>query len=99
MTAVGLLRGVSGPLQTAWINQKLDSRVRATIHSMFGQVDAIGQMTGGPVIGLAGSLFSVRLAVGISSLLLSPALLFIQRANRIQRSDMEIPEPVLRSAD
>ena len=99
MTAVGLLRGVSGPLQTAWINQKLDSRVRATIHSMFGQVDAIGQMTGGPVIGLAASLFSVRLAVGISSLLLSPALLFIQRANRIQRSDMEIPEPVLQSAD
>ena len=96
---VGLLRGVSGPLQTAWINQKLDSRVRATIHSMFGQVDAIGQMTGGPIIGLTANLFSVRLAVGISSLLLSPALLFIQRANRIQRSDMEIPEPVLQSAD
>ena len=99
MTAVGLLRGVSGPLQTAWINQKLDSRVRATIHSMFGQVDAIGQMTGGPVIGLTANLFSVRLAVGISSLLLSPALLFIQRANRIQRSDVETPEPVLESAD
>ncbi len=99
MTAVGLLRGVSGPLQTAWINQKLDSRVRATIHSMFGQVDAIGQMTGGPVIGVIANVFSVRLAVGISSLLLSPALLFIQRANRIQRSDMEIPEPVLQSAD
>jgi MFS transporter, DHA3 family, tetracycline resistance protein len=99
MITVGLLRGVSGPLQTAWINQKLDSRVRATIHSMFGQVDAIGQMTGGPIIGLTANLFSVRLAVGISSLLLSPALLFIQRANRIQRSDMEIPEPVLQSAD
>jgi MFS transporter, DHA3 family, tetracycline resistance protein len=99
MTAVGLLRGVSGPLQTAWINQKLDSRVRATIHSMFGQVDAIGQMTGGPVIGVIANVFSVRLAVGISSLLLSPALLFIQRANRIQRADVEIPEPVLQSAD
>jgi hypothetical protein len=24
---------VSGPLQAAWINQKLDSRVCATIHS------------------------------------------------------------------
>jgi len=99
MTAVGLVRGVSGPLQTAWINQKLDSRVRATIHSMFGQVDAIGQTTGGPVIGLIANMFSVRLAVGISSLLLSPALLFIQRANRIQRADVEIPEPALQSAD
>ena len=94
MITVGLLRGVSGPLQTAWINQKLDSRVRATIHSMFGQVDAIGQTAGGPVIGLIANAFSVKLAVSISSLLLSPALLFIQRANRIQTPEMETPEPV-----
>lgn len=94
MIIVGLLRGVSGPLQTAWINQKLDSRVRATIHSMFGQVDAIGQTAGGPVIGLIASVFSVRLAVSISSLLLSPALLFIQRANRIQTPEIEPHETV-----
>jgi MFS transporter, DHA3 family, tetracycline resistance protein len=94
MIIVGLLRGVSGPLQTAWINQKLDSRVRATIHSMFGQVDAIGQTAGGPVIGLIAGEFSVRLAVSISSLLLSPALLFIQRANRIQTPEIEPHETV-----
>ena len=92
MTAVGLLRGVSGPLQTTWINQKLDSRVRATIHSMFGQVDAIGQTMGGPAVGLLANLFSVRLAVSVSSLLLSPALLFIQRANRSHRTETEMPE-------
>jgi len=99
MITVGLLRGVSGPLQMAWINQKLDSRVRATIHSMFGQVDAIGQTAGGPVIGLIANVFSVKLAVGISSLLLSPALLFIQRANRIQTPESEahetLSEPVI----
>jgi MFS family permease len=94
MITVGLLRGVSGPLQTAWINQKLDSRVRATIHSMFGQVDAIGQTMGGPAIGLIANVFSVRLAVSLSSLLLSPALLFIRRANRIQTPEMEASEPV-----
>jgi DHA3 family tetracycline resistance protein-like MFS transporter len=94
MIVVGLLRGVSGPMQMAWINQKLDSSVRATIHSMFGQVDAIGQTVGGPVVGLIANLFSVRLAVSISSLLLSPALLFIRRANRIQISEIEPPETV-----
>ncbi|HEX9838777.1 MAG TPA: MFS transporter [Anaerolineales bacterium] len=94
MITVGLLRGVSGPLQTAWINQKLDSRVRATIHSMFGQVDAIGQTMGGPVIGLIANAFSVKLAVSVASLLLSPALLFIRRANRIQIAEMETPESV-----
>jgi sugar phosphate permease len=98
MISVGLLRGVSGPLQAAWINQKLDSRVRATIHSMFGQVDAIGQTMGGPVIGLIANAFSVKLAVSLASLMLSPALLFIQRANRIQKSDMETHEPVSQPA-
>lgn len=94
MTAVGLLRGVSGPLQTAWINQKLDSRVRATIHSMFGQVDAIGQVMGGPSVGLIANMFSVRLAISISSVLLSPALLFIRRANRIETPAAEPQETI-----
>ncbi|HLO13556.1 MAG TPA: MFS transporter, partial [Anaerolineales bacterium] len=98
MLAVGLLRGVSGPMQMAWINQKLDSRVRATIHSMFGQVDAIGQTVGGPVVGLIANLLSVRLAVSISSLLLSPALLFIRRANRTQTSEIEPQETASESA-
>lgn len=89
MVAVGLFRGVSGPLQMTWINQKLDSSVRATIHSMFGQVDAIGQVAGGPMIGVIANLFSVRMAVSFASLLLSPALLFIQRTNGMQISANE----------
>lgn len=94
MTAIGLLRGISGPLQTTWINQKLDSRVRATIHSMFGQVDAIGQTLGGPFIGTVANLYAVRAAVSFASFLLAPALLFIQRANRIPTPETEPTEPV-----
>jgi DHA3 family tetracycline resistance protein-like MFS transporter len=82
MIAVDLLRTLSGPLQTAWINQKLDPETRATVHSMFGQVDAFGQITSGPLIGMIASALSVRLAVSISATLLSPALWFIHRANR-----------------
>jgi MFS transporter, DHA3 family, tetracycline resistance protein len=89
--AVGVLRGISGPLQTAWINQKLDSRVRATIHSMFGQVDAIGQITSGPTIGLIANTLSVKLAVSISGALLTPALLFIRRANAQHIRDTQEP--------
>jgi DHA3 family tetracycline resistance protein-like MFS transporter len=94
---VGQLRGIVGPLQAAWVNQKLDSRVRATILSMFGQVDTIGQVFGGPIIGLAANLFSVRLAVGLSSLLLSPALLFIRRANGIETPEIQPGDPVSES--
>jgi MFS transporter, DHA3 family, tetracycline resistance protein len=97
LLVVGQMRGVAGLLQTTWVNQKLDSRVRATIHSMFGQVDAIGQVLGGPIIGLTANMFSVQLAVGLSSLLLSPALLFIRRANGIRARETEPGDPISES--
>lgn len=75
------LRDVHIPLQTAWINQKLDSKVRATVHSMFGQVDAIGQMLGGPVVAVIAAVGSAVASLVTSSLLLTPALFFIRRAN------------------
>jgi len=46
-----ILRRVAMSLNTAWVNQKLDSGTRATVISMSGQVDAIGQIAGGPGVG------------------------------------------------
>ena len=79
---IDVLRDICIPLQTAWINRKLDSKVRATVHSMFGQVDAIGQIAGGPGVGLIANLASVAAAVTTSGLLLTPALFLVGRANR-----------------
>jgi len=92
---IDALRDVRIPLQTAWVNQKLDSRVRATVHSMFGQVDAIGQVMGGPIVAVIASLGSAVASLVTSSLLLTPALFFIGRANSQSRdgTDMET-EPV-----
>jgi DHA3 family tetracycline resistance protein-like MFS transporter len=92
--AIDVLRDISTPLQTAWINQKLDSRVRATVHSMFGQVDAIGQITGGPGVGLIANLISVVAAIATSGLLLTPALFLIGRANRLSKEQMEIESAI-----
>ncbi len=75
-------RSLIDPLYTNWVNQKLDSRVRATVISMSGQVDAIGQITSGPVIGVIGNLFSVRAAIGLSGLILSPILVLFKQAKR-----------------
>lgn len=77
----GALRGVRGPIFTAWINQGLDPRTRATINSMGGQADAIGQVAGGPVLGVIGNR-SVPIALGVSGLLKLPALLLYARARR-----------------
>lgn len=96
--AVSVLRNVHIPLQTGWINQKLDSQVRATVHSMFGQVDAIGQMMGGPLVAGIAAVGSATASLVTSGLLLTPALFFIQRANSQSRAELEKdPEPV--SAD
>lgn len=70
------------PLYTAWVNQRLDSRVRATVISMSGQVDAIGQITSGPLVGLVGNLVSVRAALTCSGFILSPVLALFARAQR-----------------
>ena len=78
---VSVLRNVHIPLQTGWVNQKLDPQVRATVHSMFGQVDAIGQVMGGPIVAAIASVGSAVSALVTSGLLLTPALFFIQRAN------------------
>ncbi len=80
---VSITRNVMGPLYDAWVNQRLDSGHAATVISMSGQVDAIGQIASGPVAALI-SLSSIRAAISLAGLLLAPALPLIRRANRLQ---------------
>jgi len=87
---ISVLRNVQIPLQTAWINQKLDSQVRATVHSMFGQVDAIGQVMGGPIVAVIASVGSAVASLMTSSLLLTPALFFVSRANSQSENEAEV---------
>jgi DHA3 family tetracycline resistance protein-like MFS transporter len=90
---INVFRNIHIPLQTAWVNQKLDSQVRATVHSMFGQVDAIGQMVGGPTVALIASVGSAVASLVMSGLLLTPALFFIGRANSQSQAEVGV-EPV-----
>jgi DHA3 family tetracycline resistance protein-like MFS transporter len=84
---VSVLRNVHGPLQTGWVNQKLDPQVRATVHSMFGQVDAIGQTLGGPLVAGIAAVGSAVASLVASGILLTPALFFIGRANSQSRGE------------
>jgi DHA3 family tetracycline resistance protein-like MFS transporter len=80
--SIDVLRTIIGPVFEAWVNQKLDSSVRATVLSMSAQVDAIGQIAGGPALGAVGSLVSVRAAIAAAALVLSPVLLLYNRTLR-----------------
>ena len=46
-----VMRRVMAPISTAWINQSLTPHVRATVHSLNAQTDAVGQIAGGPLLG------------------------------------------------
>ena len=89
---IDTLRDVHNPLNTAWVNQKLDSKVRATVHSMTGQVDAFAQIAGGPGVALVARFFSVVAAITTSGLLLTPAMFLIGRAN--SQSTCEVENPI-----
>lgn len=79
---ISVTRTLIGPIYSAWVNQRLDSRVRATVLSMSSQVDAIGQIAGGPPLALVGSLVSVRVAIVASSAVLTPVLFLYRRVLR-----------------
>lgn len=88
------LRHVSGPLEQAWLNRNIESGVRATMFSMAGQVNAIGQIAGGPVIGLVGARVSLRAALTASGLMLAPITLLYGRALRQSMGRERPPVPI-----
>lgn len=81
---VNLFRGLAWPLYNTWLTQSIEPRVRATVLSMVGQSDAIGQMVVGPVLGWIGTVRSIRAALVTSALFLAPVVPLVARArNRV----------------
>ena len=73
--ATAVLKTLYGPIYRAWLNRHVSSRVRATVLSMNGQADALGQFVGGPATGVIGTLLSLRAALVASGSMFTPALL------------------------
>ncbi len=68
------LRRMNSPIGTAWVNQRLDSQVRATVISMSAQADALGQIIGGPILGAIATLATTRVEMVAAALMLTPVL-------------------------
>ncbi|MHB8857583.1 MAG: MFS transporter [Bellilinea sp.] len=77
--AIGVVRSLIWPLYTAWVNHRLDSSVRATVLSMSGQVDSIGQITSGPLLGIIARRYGIHTGLLVSVLLLLPVLPLLLR--------------------
>ncbi len=76
------LRRVNRPIYAAWLNQSLTPRVRATVFSMAGQADALGQIVGGPVIGLIATFGSLRIAMVAVAVIAMPQIVLYLRTLR-----------------
>jgi DHA3 family tetracycline resistance protein-like MFS transporter len=98
---VGIFRGVRSPLFNTWLVRNSEARVRATLVSLDSQMDAIGQIAGGPPVGYLGTLFSLRVALASLSAILAPVLLLYAAALRrvkgepaVQTAEEEIVTPL-----
>jgi hypothetical protein len=74
-------RNMAGPLFDTWLNEQItDSSVRATVISLTGQSNAIGQTAGGPVLGLVGNVWGISAALAGGAAAIVPALGLFGRA-------------------
>lgn len=71
---ISVLRQVIGPLYTGWVNHRLDPQVRATVISMSSQTDALGQIGGGPLVGLIAQRITLQAGLLASTAMLTPVL-------------------------
>lgn len=84
-------RGLLAPVYMAWLNRQItDSSVRATVISIAGQADAIGQAGGGPGLGAIGNAFGLRSALVAGGLVLAPAIALYGRAVAHHGRELEL---------
>ncbi|AWX57684.1 MFS transporter [Brevibacillus brevis] len=79
---IGVIQSLSSPLYDTWLNLNIESSVRATVLSMMGQSNALGQTAGGPAVGWIGTRFSIRASLVAAAILLAPILIVFGRALR-----------------
>jgi MFS transporter, DHA3 family, tetracycline resistance protein len=88
-----LARRLKEPLYATWLNKNVeDSSVRATVNSIASQADAIGEVAGGPAIGVVGTFGSLRAALVATGLLLTPTIALFARALRHGGREPELEE-------
>lgn len=89
---VDLLRYTHLPLFQAWVNRGLEPSTRATINSAVSQMDGLGQIFGGPVLGAVGAVRSVAAAIVTAAALRIPAVFLLRRRDVVDEPDVPSPE-------
>ena len=83
-----VMRRVTIPISTAWINQSLTPHVRATVMSLNAQTDAVGQIAGGPLLGALAVSAGTPAAMLAAAAFIAPSLLLYVRTIRLHGRDV-----------
>lgn len=76
-------QSVSWPVARAWLNRNITtSSTRATTLSMMGQADAVGQVVGGPALGMVANRAGVQTALLLAAAIQAPAAILYARLRR-----------------
>ena len=62
-----------------WLHRDLDSDRRATVGSVVGQADQLGQLVGGPPLGALATRTSIPVALLVSAVIFAPAVALFAR--------------------
>lgn len=90
---VNTARRTAGPVYMAWLNQHIGSEVRATVLSMAALANEVGQVAGGPAIGVVGTVASIRAALATGGVLLLPAIELLRRqARQVSAESAPVPD-------
>jgi len=92
----GASKAFTGPIEDAWLNRHLDPATRATVLSMNGQADAIGQVAGGPPLGALASRTSIPVALLVASVVQAPAVAALLRVRNVPPRPSDEPLEAVR---
>jgi len=93
LLGVFFCRNMQSPLYDTWLNEQItESSVRATVISLTGQANAIGQAGGGPVLGAVGNVWGIRAALALGAAAIAPALGLYARAIAHHGREPELEE-------
>ncbi|MBP2027850.1 putative MFS family arabinose efflux permease [Acetoanaerobium pronyense] len=72
--SIYMLRTINEPLNSALVSKITDSNIMSTVISTQGQINSVGQIIGGPIIGIIATRFSISYGILTTSIIILPTV-------------------------
>lgn len=77
--SINALKSINRPIMNALLSIHIDENVRATVLSTNGQINSLGEMIGGPIIGIIADKYSIGVGITTTVIFLIPvSIIFLK---------------------